>query len=87
MSYTNRDNSLVSVVDLNKDVPIKHVNMPFTLCYPCGNESVWDIAKYYKITEESIISTNSLENGDIVGKKVLLIPQNSKREAVFSKVI
>ena len=61
--------------------------MPFTLCYPCGKESLWDIAKYYKSTKDSIIATNGLENDDITDKRVLLIPQYSKRNAVFSKVI
>ena len=86
-SYSNKDSDIISEIKLNKNDVLSRVSMPFTLCYPCGKETLWDIAKYYKITKGSIIASNGLENDDITDKHVLLIPQYSKRNAVFSKVI
>lgn len=86
-SYSNCSHNIITEMALNKEERLSRVNIPFTLCYPCGKESLWDIAKYYKITKESIISSNSLESDDITDKKVLLIPQFSKKDILFSKVI
>ncbi|MBP3919734.1 MAG: DUF3794 domain-containing protein [Clostridia bacterium] len=47
------------------------------LCYPQAEESLWDIAKHYRVTKETLCRCNHLpENTEIVPSetKVLLIP-------------
>lgn len=85
--YDDSEYDIITNTLLNKEEAHTRISMPFTLCYPCGKETLWDIAKYYKITQESIISSNALNGDDITGKKVLLIPQFSKKDAILSKVI
>ncbi len=77
----------LSAVKLNKDAPVSHNSAPITLSYPSGKETLWDIAKYYKITGESIMASNGMANEDISEKKVLLIPRSSQKKSLFSKVI
>ncbi len=77
----------ISAVKLNKDAPVLHSMAPITLSYPSGNETLWDIAKYYKITRESIMASNGMSSDDISKKKVLLIPRPSLKKPLFSKVI
>ncbi len=63
------------------------ITAPITLCYPSGKETLWDIAKYYKITEESIRVSNGMTDDNIQERKVLLILRSGPKRAVFSKVI
>lgn len=77
----------VCMFELNKASPLTRNGTPITLCYPIGNESLWDIAKYYRTTGESIMSSNSMSDDDITDKKVLLIPSFKPKRAVISKVI
>ncbi len=79
--------SFIKELKLDKSSPISRVGAPLTLCYPCGSESLWDIAKYYKITTASIIESNGLEDEGIKDKKVLLIPSYKPKRPLFSKVI
>jgi len=72
---------------LDHTAPVKRHTAPITLCYPSGRETLWDIAKYYKITEDSILLTNGMNDDDISRHKVLLIPRVQPKKAVFSKVI
>jgi len=72
---------------LDHAAPVKHNTAPITLCYPSGRETLWDIAKYYRITEDSILLSNGMSGNDISGHKVLLIPRVQPKKAVFSKVI
>ncbi len=74
-------------IHLDHTAPVLRSSAPITLCYPSGKESLWDIAKYYKITQESIMASNGLADSDIAGKKVLLIPHSQPKKPVFSKVI
>ncbi len=72
--------SYVKEIVIDKNVPVSEQYAPITLCYPCGAESIWDIAKYYRVTTAGIVASNNLENEDISGRKVLLIPSLRKRE-------
>ncbi len=72
---------------LDHTTPVKRHTAPITLCYPSGRETLWDIAKYYKITEDSIQLSNGMSDDDISDRKVLLIPRIQPKKAVFSKVI
>lgn len=53
----------------------------FTVYYPCEGESLWDIAKKYRVTRNSLILANS-DKGTAEGKKALIIPKNKK--SIFS---
>lgn len=77
----------VEELRLDRTSPVNRSVAPITLCYPSGRESLWDIAKYYKITTDQILSANNLSNADIDGKRVLLIPRSEPKRPVFSKVI
>lgn len=86
-AYENAEVEHVSLVRIDRSAPVLRSVSAITLCYPSGSESLWDIAKYYKITEGDIISANALESNDISQKKVLLIPSYKSKKAAFSKVI
>lgn len=80
----NELNYLTSI-SVNKDTPAEHSNSTVTLYYPSDNETLWDIAKNYKITPESIQTANSLNSGNISGKKVLMIPKHyAKKGNIFN---
>ncbi len=77
----------LAALHLDHGAPIQRSTAPITLCYPSGKETLWDIAKYYKITEDSIILSNGMTNESLSDRKVLLIPRSQPKRAVFSKVI
>ncbi len=77
----------ISAVSLKKDSPVSHIMSPMTLCYPSGKETLWDIAKYYKITSDSIIASNGMQNTDISEKKVLLIPKYASKKPTFTNAL
>ena len=77
----------ISSAKLDKDTPVKCERAPITLCYPSGKETLWEIAKNYKVTVESIIEANNLLNEDVSAKKVLLIPKTASKHPLFSKII
>jgi hypothetical protein len=83
----NETISYVGRLKLDKDHRVARHTAPVTLCYPTGKETLWDIAKYYKITEECIMRSNGLPSDDISNKKVLLIPHMGPRKQVLSKVV
>ncbi len=71
---------------IDKNAPIITPYAPITLCYPSGGETLWDIAKYYKVTTDGIIASNNLESENISDKKVLLIPSYRKAKPSYAKV-
>ena len=77
--------SYLSEIAVDKSSPVSAPYAPITLCYPSGEESLWDIAKYYRITVESILASNNLTCEDISDKKVLLIPSYRKANPAFVK--
>lgn len=77
----------IQTLKLDRSSPIDRTTAPITLCYPSGRETLWDIAKYYKINPDNIAVANALQDNRIDGKKVLLIPRIEPKRAVFSKVI
>ena len=70
---------------INKAAPVADPYAPITLCYPSGDETLWDIAKYYKVTTDGIATENKLENENISGRKVLLIPSFKKSTTTRAK--
>lgn len=55
----------------------------FTVYFPTAKESLWDIAKKYKISTDRLVLTGG-ENGG-VGRRALILPPKSKE--IFSGVI
>ncbi len=80
----NVPHSYLTEIALDKNAPISAAYAPITLCYPSGGESLWDIAKYYRVTSEEIALSNNLSDEDITDKKVLLIPSYRKTKSAFS---
>ncbi len=78
--------SYLTEIVLDKNSPVAAPYAPITLCYPSGGESLWDIAKYYKVTAEGIAASNNLDGDNISDKKVLLIPSYRKSNPAFTKV-
>lgn len=76
--------SYLTEILLDKNSPVSGPYAPITLCYPSGDETLWDIAKYYKVTTDGIASSNNLDGENISDKKVLLIPSYRKSRHVFS---
>ena len=68
----------VSSVTLRTDEPAVHADSPLTLYYPSDGETLFDIAKHYRITDESIMSANSLTDASVSGRKVLIIPASGR---------
>ena len=77
----------VSAVDLDRTRPASYPAAPIVLCYPTHNETLWDIAKLYRVTEAEIKEANHLDSADITGKAVLLIPKKQTKKAAFSGIV
>ena len=60
-------------VELKEDEPIASENSPSVSLVRCGGESLWELAKTYRSSEERIKAFNEIE-GDISGR-MLLIPK------------
>ncbi len=84
-STTKCETSYISNATVNKNSPVTRIGAPITLCYPGGTETLWDIAKYYKVSTNEIIISNSLSSEDISDRKVLLIPSYRTLKPVSSK--
>ena len=59
-----------SVIPATGDLP--SAGDSITLCYPAPGETLWDIAKRYRIPQRSILSANDIPEGNL--PTVLLIP-------------
>jgi len=79
------ESSYLTEIVINKAAPVADPYAPITLCYPSGDETLWDIAKYYKVTTDGIVAENKLENENISGRKVLLIPSFKKSTTARAK--
>lgn len=74
-------------VRFDRDNPLPPDNRPpITLYYPQEGESVWDIARRYHTTQDSILHANRLTSDCIHTEKVLMIPSQNKN-GVYSGVI
>lgn len=75
--------SYMTEIVIDKSTPVSETYAPITLCYPSGDETLWDIAKYYRVPTDGIISENKLESESIKDKKVLLIPSFKKTAKAY----
>ncbi len=82
-----RPTKVLTALKLNKNAKVERNTAPLTLCYPSGEESLWEIAKYYKIPVESIMEANGMTDENLAGRKVLLIPKNRPSRPVFSGIL
>ncbi len=72
------------VTDILPDLDQKCVSRSaVTLCYPLPGESIWDIAKRYRVPQSVLLAANTIGEGAL--PQVLLIP--GERKPVFSKMI
>ena len=83
LTWENRREKCVRTVNVMGKSKIED-RKAFTVYYPCEGESLWDIAKKYRVTRNSLIMANS-EKGGAEGKKALIIPKNKK--SIFSGII
>lgn len=63
----------VNFVEIEEDKPIEEDDCALTLYYSQPGEKIWDIAKRYSTSEETVISENLLEGDRIDEAKMLLI--------------
>ncbi len=87
LAFDHTDITYLSSLKLDKERPVGVTDAPLTLCYPSGDESMWDIAKAYRITEKSILDANGMEPEELSQRRVLLIPARKPKKPVFSKVV
>lgn len=87
MAMDTSNVSCLETLHLDRTTPVTHREAPITLCYPSREETLWDIAKEYRMTEESIMLSNNMASDDISDRKVLLIPRAQPKKPMFSKVI
>ncbi len=77
IGWENRKENIVSSVALLSGAE-EVSKKPFTVYYPAKGESVWDIAKKYKVTRSSLVMANSEKGSFKEGKKAIIIPKNKK---------
>lgn len=59
---------------------------PIILYYPQTGEKLWDIAKHYNTTCDTISSANNIKSNKITDQRVLIIPRK-RNKALLSKII
>ncbi len=64
----------VSNIVLDTDCPKKKDSAALTVYFCDSGESVWNIAKRYNTTPDAIMKENSLDNGTVEEKRMLMIP-------------
>lgn len=69
-----RPTTYISAVTLKRDEPAAHASAPMTLYYPTPGETLFDIAKHYRVTDESIMTANRMADSSVEDRKVLIIP-------------
>ena len=57
---------------------------PISVYYPQKDETLWDVAKKYRVSENALMCANAVTDPEQM-KRVLIIPR--RRRAVFSKII
>lgn len=66
--------SAVSEVTIDKESAIKEKDCSFVIYYPEKTDTLWSIAKKYKVSPQSIREINNLsENDDVTSRKMLTI--------------
>lgn len=75
MTLTRRVNeTAVTAVSADDDVPNNQQSDALILCYADGGDTVWDIAKRYASRPADIIAENELEDETLQEGRMLLIP-------------
>ena len=64
----------VSNILVDSDCPKKNDTAALTVYFCDSGEKVWNIAKRYNTTPEAIMKENSLDNGTVEEKRMLMIP-------------
>jgi len=73
--YTSKSTvQAVSELDISKDEAIEKNKSEIVVCYPVKDDSLWKVAKRYKVNPQEISLANNLENDDINGIKMIIIP-------------
>ncbi len=85
--YQEKKLSFVSKCSLEVSTEEDNGFAPVTLCYASDKDTLWDIAKKYKVTLEDISKANPISKNDVLNGKVILIPKRKKNKALYSKVI
>ncbi len=70
--YTAMSTEAVAACSVNTEKKIEHGNTAMILCYAEKGEQIWDIAKKYCASAESIVGENGI-SGDILPEKTMLV--------------
>ncbi len=69
----------VSAAALNREAAVSRSDAPILLSYPSEDQTLWDIAKHYKVAPESVMAANGMTGEELGDRKVLLIPRPAPR--------
>jgi|GEM_PF-2263964 len=83
LCWNNEDARFVSAMKLT-DASERDPLSPLTVCYLAPEETLWDAAKRYHVSEGAIMAANMMSSRD-EDRRVLLIPR--RRSADYSKII
>ncbi len=87
LAIETRDLSYVESLTLDTDRPVESLGAPIVLCYPAADETLWDVAKHYKVTEESLRQANGITEGTGTSRKVLIVPKGESRRTIASRIL
>ncbi len=75
--YEKSDINLLTDLEVCTDKPCGcNKKGGMVICFTLNDETLWSIARKYNASIEELIKINELENEDISGKKLLLVPIN-----------
>lgn len=83
LAWENKECSALSALALAENTEGREPKA-LTVYYPQKGETLWDVAKKYRISESVLMSCNAISDPAVM-RGVLLIPK--KRKASFSKII
>lgn len=79
---------IVKEIELHTDVPAEGNNGKIKIYYPDKNETVWDVAKKYKLSENELKIANQMSEDNEKCQKIMVIPErNTKDGEIYSRII
>ncbi len=84
MAWENRRDRVIASATVTAECADEG-DRTFTVYYPAADETVWDIAKKYRVTRNSLILANGEFGKGGEGRRALIIPK--KKKAIFGGVI
>ena len=74
--FGNETVHVVKSISVDKKPSVSPDAFNLRLYYPQEEDDVWTICKKYRIRQKDFISENSITDGNVKGKHVVLIPDS-----------